>query len=353
MQIALIGWQGSGKSTLYTALTGMESSIGEQAHSGIAFVPDKRLDALHTFYPSSKKIAARVDYLDIAGLAHSEEITGFKRSMINHLQGSQLLVTVIGVFHLGWDDIEGIVETILEEVKEIEDELLLSDMGIAENRIERIDANQNRGLKTNAIELDILKKILDSLNSEIPLRNLAFEAEQDKIIRTFAFLTLKPHLIVINVADDQDIEILRDALEGKLIGTKKRFDIVNAKLESEIAILDEEDRDDFLKEMKIDSPASERVIQTGFELLNLISFFTIGDDEVRAWPVPSGIKAVNAAGEIHSDLERGFIRGEIVHSNDYIELGSFSACRDKGLLRLEGKDYIVQDGEIMHVRFAV
>ncbi|MFC2170749.1 DUF933 domain-containing protein [Calditrichota bacterium] len=351
MQIALIGWQGSGKSTLFTALTGAETSIGETVHPGVANVPDRRLDELHLIFPPAKKIPARVNYLDIAGLAHSDQRSGFKRSMINHLQGSQLLVTVIGVFHLGWENPDEIVNTIITEAKEIDDELILSDLGIAENRLERVELNKKRGVKTDPQERILLEEMLAALNTETPLRDITLAGDQEKMIRSFAFLTQKQELLVVNISEDQPADDLKRLLESKLPG--RRIEIINAGLEAEIARLDEEDRSDFMAEMGIDTAASDRIIQAGFEMLDLICFFTIGDDEVRAWQVPSGISAVKAAGEIHSDLERGFIRAEIAPSENFLELKTFSACRDKGLLRLEGKDYIIRDGEIMHVRFAV
>ncbi len=353
MQIALIGWQGGGKSTLFKALTGTEPSIGEQANLGVASVPDERLDNLHVLYPPAKKIPARVDYIDLAGLAHTDERSGFKRSMINHLQGSNLLAAVFGVFHLGDESPDNIADYVATEVADIEAELLLSDLQAAENRLERIEHSKNRGQKVNPAEVAILDKVMEALNEETPLREIDLDEKQEKLIRSFAFLTQKPLLLVINISDEQDGDQIARILEEKLSGVSKQVEVVNAMIEAEIASLDESDRDDFLADMGIEHPASERVIRVGFDLLNLVSFFTVGDDEVRAWPVKKGTEAVSAAGEIHTDLERGFIRAEVVQSSDLAKLGSLSACKDKGILRLEGKTYIVEDGVVMHVRFAV
>lgn len=352
MRIALIGWQGGGKSTLFTALTGAQPSIGEEAHPGTAKVPDTTLDELHTLYPPAKKVNARVDYLDIAGLATAQKKSGIKRSLVNHIQGSEVLVAVIGVFMQGEADAADLAEIVREEVNDLETEMLLSDMQIAEGRLEKIGQSKQRGLKTDPIEEGALKKALDILNEEKPLRETEFTAQEELALRTYALLSQKPLLIVVNHGEDQDGSALAETLKD-FAGEKRHLEMLNAQLEAEIATLDEDDRALFLEEMGIASPAADRVINAGFDLLGLIRFFTVGDDEVRAWPVRRGIEAVNAAGEIHSDLARGFIRAEVVPSADLLRLGNLSKCRDEGILRLEGKQYVVQDGDVMHIRFAV
>ncbi len=355
MQISLVGWRSSGKSTLFTALTGKEAVIGETAHPGFALVPDSRLDRLHQLSPHLNKIPARVEYLDIAGLTYEEEKTGVKRSMINFLQGANVLATVIALFHLDTPDPESLINHVQKDLLDLETEFLLSDMQIAENRLERINADKKRGTlpETAQCEMAILQRILDALNNEQPLRELDFNPEEEKTIRPFAFLTQKPLLIVVNCSDSQDLPAIENALQSALAGQNRAIFAVNARLEAEIALLDEPDRAAFLEELGIKQAASERVIQAGFKLLGMISFFTIGDEEVRAWAIRNGASALEAAGTIHSDMERGFIRAEVIASEDLIKHGSFSACRDLGILRLEGKKYIIQDGEVMHVRFAV
>jgi len=166
-------------------------------------------------------------------------------------------------------------------------------------------------------------------------------------------LSQKPMLIVINHGEDQDGIAIRDAITDAVTDDRKRVIVLNSALEAEIGALDEEDREAFLEEMEIDTAASDKVIQASFDLLGLIRFFTVGDDEVRAWPIVKGTDAVNAAGTIHSDLQRGFIRAEVVPSDDLLRLHTMSKCRDEGLLRLEGKTYTVTDGDIMHIRFAI
>jgi GTP-binding protein YchF len=352
MRIALIGWQGGGKSTLFTAVTGSQAAIGEEAHPGTALVPDDVLDRLHELYPPAKKINARVEYLDIAGLAASQKKSGFKRSMINHLQGSEVLAAVIGVFHLGPKPVEEIAGAVHSDIADLETEMLLSDMQIAESRLEKISQSRQRGLKVDAIEEGALQKALTALNEETPLRNVEFSGQEELALRTYSFLSQKALLIVVNHGEEQDGSELKGALSD-LSSTRRRVEVLNAQLEAEIATLDEDDRGPFLEDLGIESPAADRVINAGFSLLGLLRFFTVGDDEVRAWPIPEGMVAVDAAGEIHSDLARGFIRAEVVHSDDLLRLGSLAKCRDEGVLRLEGKQYVVRDGDVMHIRFAV
>jgi len=353
MQIALIGWQSGGKSTLFTALTGQQASIGEEAHLGTAKVPDKRLDDLHGIYPPAKKINARVDYLDVAGLAANQKQSGLKRSLVNHLQGANVLANVIGIFQLGAESSEDLAEEILSQVNDLEAELLLSDLQIAENRMEKMNASKNRGVKPDPIEYQTIEKVLDALNEEKALRLVEFSNNEEKLIRSYGFLSQKALLTIVNHGEDQNGPELEKLLLDKITGEQKLLEVLNASLEAEIAVLDEEDREMFLEEMGIETPASDRVINAGFNILGLIRFFTVGDDEVRAWPIKRETIAVDAAGEIHTDLSRGFIRAEVVHSDDLLRLGTLSKCRDEGLLRLEGKQYIVKDGDIMHIRFAV
>ena len=352
MRIALIGWQGGGKSTLFTACTGAQPAIGEEAHPGAVRVPDPVLDSLHELYPPAKKVNARVDYLDIAGLTPSQKKSGFKRSLINHLQGANVLAAVIGTFQLTGKSPDELAASIRSDVVDLETEMLLSDMQIAESRMEKIKQSRQRGQKVDPIEEKAIEKALDALNEEKPLRDVEFSNDEEKVLRTYSFLTQKALLIAINHSEEQNGEELAKSV-ADLAAAKIRIEALNCSLEAEIAVLEEEDRAAFLEEMGITSPASDRVIRAGFDLLGMIRFFTVGDDEVRAWPIPREMIAVDAAGEIHTDLSRGFIRAEVVASSDLLEKGSLSACRDAGQLRLEGKQYVVQDGDVMHIRFNV
>lgn len=353
MQIALIGWQSGGKSTLFKALTGMDSPFGEEAHPGIARVPDPVLDQLHDLFPTSKKVNARVDYLDVAGLAASEKRTGFKRSLINHLQGANVLAAVVGTYQHGEMPAEDLAEDVVQQVTDLETEMLLSDLQVMENRVEKIESSKHRGQKIDPTDQRAVEKAHAALNEEKPLREVEFDTEEAKALRPYGLLTQKALMVLVNHGEDQDGEGIRALAEPKLQGTLKTMEVLNGQLEAEIASLEEEDRGVFLEEMGLDAAASDRVIRSSFGLLGLIRFFTVGDDECRAWPIPVGMAAQQAAGEIHSDLERGFIRAEVVPSDELLRLKTLAACRDNGLLRLEGKTYIVKDGDVMHIRFAV
>jgi ribosome-binding ATPase len=353
MQIALIGWQSSGKSSLFKAVTGSEPSIGEEAHMGIANVPDAVLDQLHELYPPAKKIRARVDYLDVVGLSTGQKKSGFKRSLVNHMQGATVLAAVIGEFQHGEMDAASLAEDALSQVAELETEMLLSDLATAEPRLEKIEKQKKRGQKVDEVEKQALLRTVDMLNEEKPLRELEYTVDEEKAIRGLGFMSQKPMLIVVNHGEDQDGPAIKEAIVSAVSGKLKRAVVLNASLEAEIGALEEEDRALFMEEMEIETAASDKVIQASFDLLGLVRFFTVGDDEVRAWPVVDGTDAVNAAGTIHSDLQRGFIRAEVVHSDDLLRLGTMSKCRDEGVLRLEGKTYTVLDGDIMHIRFAI
>ncbi|MBZ0263878.1 DUF933 domain-containing protein, partial [bacterium] len=251
---------------------------------------------------------------------------------------------------IGEDDI---LESIKGDIDDFESELILSDMQTVENRLERLAGNKKRGTKTDPVELKLLEKLQQTLENESALRNLQIDSQETKMIRSFGLLSQKPLMVILNRSEDQDAELFNNAALTVLENANRKLVVVDARLDAEIATLEEEDRVMFLEEMGIDRPAADIVMQTGYALLGLISFFTVGDDEVRAWSIPSGTPAVEAAGTIHSDLQRGFIRAEVVSSEDLLREGSLSGCRDKGLLRLEGKTYVVQDGDVMHVRFAV
>lgn len=355
MQISLTGLQSSGKSTLFTALTGKEPAIGETVHPGIALVPDPILDQLHQMWPMAKKVPARVEYLDVAALSTEDDRGGIKRSLVNHLQGSNVIALIVGIYHLPDSPIDELIQKVRDEVTDLEAEFLLSDLQIAENRRDRLEANRKRGLKAeyDPREVSLIEQIIEHLNNEVPLRDISLNEKELKLLRSYAFLTLKPMMIIVNRYESQDGDGLLEALKDLGNGDQRALHVIDARLEAEIAQLPVEDQAEFLEDLGIKQPASNLVIRSGFELLGLCRFFTVGEDEVRAWPIPRGTVAVDAAGEIHTDLQRGFIRAEVVRTSDLLELGSMSACRDKGLLRLEGKSYVVQDGDVMHVRFAV
>lgn len=353
MQIALIGWQSSGKSTTFQAVTGDAPSIGDEAHPGVATVPDLTLDELHKLHPTSKKVYAKVEYLDVVGLSTGQKQSGVKRSLVNHLQGATVLAPVIGLFQHGAMDAATLADDALTQVEELETEMLLSDLATAEPRLEKIEGQKKRGQKIDEQELSALRKVAERLNDEQPLRGLELTPQEEKAIRGLGFLTLKPLLVILNHGEDQDGEEIAAAVGDRLHDEFRRLVVLNAALEAEIRMLDEEDRAGFLEEMGIETPAADKVIHGGFDLLGLIRFLTVGDDECRSWPIRRGTDAVGAADSIHSDLARGFIRAEVVHCDDLLRLGSMARCRDEGVWQLEGKTYVVKDGDIVHIRSGV
>ena len=235
---------------------------------------------------------------------------------------------------------------------------MLSDLGIIEKRLERIEAAIKKGVDRikNEREKKILDRFRETLEAETPLRNLAVSPEEEKLIRGYRFLTLQPQIIVLNVGErDLGASRAADLMETvrAVVGGKARIEVVCAKIEMEIGHLNPEEATLFMEDLGISESARERLIHACYARLGLISFLTVGEDEVRAWTIPKEMSAVGAAGTIHSDMERGFIKAEVISFEDLVESGSMSHAREKGTLRLEGKTYTVRDGDIVHFKFNV
>lgn len=362
MRIGIIGLPQSGKTTLFTALT-TTSAVSDhtfhgskEAHLSIVKVPDQRLNWLHALYPTAKKTEATVEYLDMVGLARgSTRQKGFQERFLGNLKNIDALLCVLRWFK---NDAVPHPESNIDPTRDlaiIEDEFFLSDMAILENRIERLTTELRKAKDVERqSELQLLKKCLAALESEEPLRELDFTAAEDKILRGFQFLTAKPMLIVLNIGEEdlsREEEILREYSE--LGGRNKLVNCISAKLEMEISQLPAEDKESFQKELGIREPGLNKMIRDSYRLLGLVSFFTAGEKEVRAWTIKQRTRAQVAAGTIHSDMERGFIRAEVVAYDTLKELGSFAKCKEQGKLRLEGKEYLVQDGDVITFRFNV
>ncbi|MFQ5641203.1 MAG: redox-regulated ATPase YchF [bacterium] len=362
MRIGIVGLPQSGKTTLFTALTHAtidekhSPQSGKDVNHSIVKVPDSRLEWLNTLYPTAKKTQATVEYWDVAGLSKgSTKQQGFQDRFLANLKNIDALLCVLRFFT---DESVPHPETTVDPKRDlsiIEDEFLLSDLSILENRVERLSTELKK-IKNpeRQKELELLQKCLAAVESEIPLRELDFSEHEQKMLRGFQFLTAKPMLIVLNIGDadlEREDEIKQQCAWG--VGKKKKLDCISAKLEKEISQLPDEDRKIFQQELGIKEPGLNKVIRDSYSLLGLISFLTAGEKEVRAWTIKARTRAQIAAGAIHSDIERGFIRAEVV---DYItlnELGTFLKCKEQGKLRLEGKDYIVQDGDVITFRFNV
>ena len=358
MRIALFGFPMTGKSTLFTLLTGVEPPAHAprgEAHPGVAKVPDPRLVRLEEMYKPKKFTPATVEYFDLAGVEKGEAADVLP---LDKLRTADALAHVVRAFE---DESvahsEGSVDP-ARDCETMETELLLADHTIAERRVgklERLVHKVHRDEERR--ELQLLRRCLESLERGVPLRNVEFSGDELHVLRGFTFLTLKPLLVIVN-ADESDASRLGDGAEGFGLGefsARPATEVVamSANIESEIGQLDRADADAFRSDLGIHEPALERIIQASYHLLGRISFFTVGDDEVRAWTIADRTGAQRAAGAVHSDIERGFIRAELVPYDDLMAAGSWAACRDAGTLRLEGRDYMVQDGDVINFRFNV
>jgi hypothetical protein len=321
-------------------------------------VPDRRIDELRQIFNPKKHTYAKVEYMDYLGLTKGDAAQN--RKVIDFIKDADALVYVLR----GFDDerIEhplGGVDPV-RDFDTLEAELVLFDLDLAEKRLINMDESARKGHPPKKEERAAVLKCREALEREMPLRYLAFDETETRSLRHLEFISMLPVMTVINVGES-DLESARSAAWRDAIRDKiARFAsnppapiVLSGKIEMEIARLPAEDAADFLADLGVEIPARERMIRESYDLLGLISFLTVGEDEVRAWTVPKGIEAQAAAGKIHSDLERGFIRAEVISFDEFTDAGSLAAARAKGLLRLEGKTYVVRDGDIIDFRFSV
>jgi GTP-binding protein YchF len=357
MQIALIGLPWTGKTTLFHTLASYAGAEAQAMGGGpvsrcVVRVPDLRLDRLCVMYPRGKRVPATIEYLDAPGLdVRREHGHGVPGSILAQIKNARALVEVIGGFAPDQPaDLAQRVAGWRSDAEAMETEMLIGDLQQIENRRQRLAQQKKKGKRPEDEREDlVLARCEAGLGEGAPLRQIGLSPEEKFLLGGFQLLTLKPILRVINVSE----ELLGAADRiAELWGDDPPV-VLAAKIEAEIAALPEDERQAFLADLGLEAPALERLVRASYRLLGLISFFTVGDDEVRAWTVPRGIKAQPAAGEIHSDLERGFIRAEVVCVDHLLEAGSLDACRKRGTLRVEGKDYVLSDGDVMSVRFSV
>lgn len=365
MKLAVIGLSNSGKTTVFNALTGqgLETTsyptTGGEPNYGVVKVPDPRVDRLTALYRPKKTTYATVEYVDFIGLTKGD--VAQNRKVFDLIKDVDAVVHVVRAFEdpavshpLGGVDP-------LRDIETVEMELLFGDLEFVEKRLERIEEATKKGKKPSEAEKKLLLKCKAALEQETPLRNVPFDEEEQKLLRTFQFISNKPEVIVLNLGEsDLNTAAARElhrraeqyvAARG-LSGTTEVVSL-SGKIEMELVQLSVEEARAFLDDLGIPEPALNKLIKVSYALLGLISFLTTGEDEVRAWTVPKGTSAQKAAGKIHSDIERGFIRAEVVGYEDFIADGSTAAARDKGRLRLEGKTYEVKDGDIINFRFNV
>ncbi len=351
MQLGIVGFPKTGKTTLFNLLTRSQEttdkfSQSSEAHVALCRVPDARLDRLSELFQPKKHSPATVQFVDIPGVTRQE---GAADLNLTSLKDVDALVHVVRAFED--DEIphpEGSIDP-ARDLASFDLELVFADLELVERRLERLEKNKKRGLSANEkAETELLAgTIQPALESETPVRDLELAPDDEKRLRGFQLLSAKPLLVVWNTGESN----LDD--RAPALGDSVRTVVMSLPIEEEIAQLPSAEQADFLSDLGLDEASLDRVLRAGYELLGSISFFTVGDDECKAWTIRRGTKAQQAAGTIHSDLERGFIRAEVVDSETLLELGSLTKCREAGLLRLEGKDYVVEDGEVLHVRFNV
>lgn len=356
MQMGILGLPKAGKTTLFNLLTASTETTdkfakSQAAHLGVAQVPDPRLARLRDLFEPRRYVPATVQFVDVPGVQRGQ---GSANLDLVKLREVDALVHVVRAFE---DEelphVDGGVDP-ARDVANLDLELILADLELVERRLERLQQSAKRGLKPEETrERDLLQQVVaPALESETPLRAIALEPEDEKRLRGFQLLSSKPMLLVLNVSESELTRGAADVL-GAEPAEGTAAVVVSAPIEQEIAQLGPDEAQEFLADLGLGEASIDRVIRASYELLGRISFFTVGEDEVRAWTVRRHTDARRAAGAIHSDIERGFIRAEVVPWDVLLERGSLAACRDKGELRLEGKDYEVRDGEVIHFRFNV
>lgn len=346
---------GSGKSTVFRALTGVIEPLerkGQDPKLGVVKVSDSRLDFLTAYHKPKKVTPVHVEYTDIAGITgEGKPGRSLGDKVLGYIRPMDALIHCVRFFDAG----AGAPQP-LKDFHTVEEEMILSDMSVIEKRLERVSRDFQKGRKDLAEELELLKTAYALLEEGKPLRLFPPASESEKL-KGFAFLSAKPQMVLINVGEEADAESIRKLIDEFEKITSAQPDItvdwLYADSEAEIARLSPEEAEEFLKDLHLDEGAKKRIIRKSFDLLNLIVFLTAGEPEVRAWPLKKGKTALKAAGTIHSDMERGFIRAEVVAFEDFKSCGSMTAAQKQGKFRLEGRDYVVQDGDIFLFRFNV
>ena len=359
MKIAIIGLSNSGKTTVFNALTGLNiettiyPTISGEPNIGVVKVPDPEIDRLSEIYRPKKTTYATIEYIDYVGLTKGD--LKQNRKVFDLIKDVDAIVHVVRAFYD-----ESVVHPMtsinpVRDIDTIELELVFGDLELVEKRLERMEEGIKRGKRPDETERRLLEKCRGFLMKETALRTVEFAEDEIKAMRQLQFLSTIPKIIVLNTGERDTGSEYANTLESSLLNRYPSANVLTlcGKIEMEISQLPADEKDLFFSELGIEEPVSSRLIRRCYHVLGLISFLTVGQDEVRAWTIRGNTNALTAAGKIHSDIGRGFIRAEVISYEDFISSGSMHVAREKGLLRLEGKTYEVKDGDIINFRFNV
>lgn len=365
MNLGIVGLPNVGKSTLFNAITkaGAESAnypfCTIEPNVGVVSVPDKRLDVLEKMYNTKRKVYTSVEFYDIAGLVKgASKGEGLGNKFLSHIREVSAIVHTVRCFE---DEnvvhVEGSVDPI-RDIETINLELIFADLEVLERRMERSMKQVRSGDKKAKQEYELMERVKAHLEKNLPIRTMDFVEEEEELVKGLFMITSKPVLYACNISEDdmmsgktnnEYVQKVRTYAEGE----NSEVVVVCAKLEEELSGLEDEEKAEMLEEYGLEESGLDKLIRASYKLLGLMSYLTAGVQEVRAWTIKAGTKAPQAAGKIHSDIERGFIRAEVVGYNDLLECGSEAAAKEKGLYRLEGKDYVMKDGDVVNFRFNV
>jgi GTP-binding protein YchF len=350
MKVGIAGFPRSGKTTIFNALAGQHADVGGftepgKVHLGTIKVPDARIDRLTEIFTPRKTTYAEMIFVDFPAASESAGGSALDTATLTQMRETDALVQVVRGFA---DAVTGEPANPVRDLENFKSELLLGDLVLIEKRLERLKKEKGKEQ-----EQALLERCKAELDAERPLRRFDLTTEETSAIAGFGFLSRRPLMVLLNVSEDD----VHASLPAPVAEWLKNEDVegllLSGKIEMEIAALDADDRPAFLEDLGLKETARDRFVRAAYQLLDQISFLTSGEDEVRAWTIRRGTPAVKAAGKIHSDIERGFIRAEVVHYDDFVQYGSDAKCREHGKLRLEGKEYVVKDGDIIHFRFNV
>jgi len=365
LRAGIVGLPNVGKSTLFNALTAQSSALAAnypfatiEPNVGVVSVPDERLEPLARLVKTEKIVPATVEFLDIAGLVRgASKGEGLGNQFLANIRETDTVVQVVRCFE---DEnivhVEGAVDP-LRDIETIQIELALADLATVERRREKAQKNLKSGDKVARQELDVLDKIQPALEEGRSARTVTLPDDERAVARNFFLLTAKPTIYAANVEESALADLDHNSMVNSVreVAAREAAEsvVICAQLEADLVALPPEERVDYLHSLNVKTSGVDQLIKSAYHLLGLMSFLTAGEKEVRAWTIPQGTRAQTAAGTIHSDIERGFIRAEIVSYEELMSAGSYATAREKGLLRLEGKDYIMQEGDIVNFRFNV